>query len=68
MTPRIEQEKLLTMVRSGTGRHAKSGPSHPIRRRPPQGSPPLAEGPLDTAAEQNIPFRDRQHIRRYGQR
>ena len=56
------------MATSGTGRDVEACPSPEIRDRPAASAPPLAEGPQDTAAEQNIPFRDRWHVRRYVRR
>ena len=53
------------MATSGTGRDVEACPSPEIRDRPAAPTPPLAECPQDTAAEQNIPFRDLWHVRRY---
>ena len=53
------------MATSGTGRDVQAGPSPEIRDRPAAPAPPLAEGPKHAATEQNIPFRDRWHVRRF---
>ena len=52
------------MATSGTSRDVKPGSPPEIRHRPAASAAPLAEGPQDTAAEQNIPLRDRWHVRR----
>jgi len=53
---------------AGSGRDVKPGPTPEFRDRPSASAAPLAEGPQDPATEQNIPFRDRWHVRRYVRR
>ena len=62
--PGVRQEQLLAMPVPGAGRDVKLGMSPEIQNRPATAAAPLAEGPQDAAAEQNIPFRDRRHVGR----
>jgi hypothetical protein len=52
----------------GAGRDVKPGSTPEIRDRPAASAAPLAEGPQDATTKQNIPFRDRWHVRRHVKR
>jgi hypothetical protein len=66
--PRVGQQELPAMATGGTGRDVEASASPEIRDRPAAPTPPLAEGPEHAATEQNIPFRDRWHVRRHVRR